>query len=398
MVSVKTAAPERAGWGQALRGLPAAVGARVRSESFDSLLLTGTTVLLVLIGVVMVFSSTTVSSYENTGDFFGGFARQAVFASIGLTAMLLIARLPRALFERTAWLALGIGCAVQLLVIATPLGVTVAGNRNWIVIGAVQLQPSELLKAILVVWLAMMVSRKEARLHSFRDGLMPILVGAAVPIGLVLGGSDLGTAVIMSAIVFGSLFLVGVPLRLFIVPAVAALSAFVLMALSSSNRLARILSFTAAGSASDYLSDGWQLKQGMFALANGGIFGVGLGRSTAKWSWLPAADNDFIFAVIGEEGGLVGALSVLALFIVLGVALVRIYLKSDNPFGRTAVAGVLVWISAQAVANISVVLGIIPVLGVPLPLVSSGGSALVGTMAAIGVALAVARHNATSAL
>lgn len=374
-----------------------AAAARLRQESFDSLLLGGTTLTLVIIGVTMVFSSSTVTSLVNEGDSFFSVLKQAVFAFVGVAAMFVLSTRSEAWFCRLAWIGLGITSFFQLLVVATPLGITVAGNTNWIDIAGFQFQPSEFIKVALVIWLGMMVNRKRQYLNNFRQGLLPILLGAAIPMGLVVLGGDLGTVIIMAIFVFGSLILVGFPLRQFIVPLVVVAVGGLFLAASSSNRMARILSFFGGSTESaDYLSGGWQVQHGQFALANGGLFGVGIGNSTAKWSWLPAADNDFIFAIIGEELGLIGALVVLFLFGLLCYALVRVFTHASTPFGRTVSAAVLVWIMAQATANIAVVLGIIPVLGVPLPFVSSGGTALVSNLLAIGVVLSVARASAHS--
>lgn len=372
-----------------------AAAERIRQESFDYLLLAGTTTTLVIIGVVMVFSSSTVTSLVNDGDSFASVMKQGAFAFLGLAAMLLLSRMQESLWMRLAWPALAVTSFIQLLVVATPLGITVAGNTNWIEIGGIQFQPSEFIKVALVIWLGMMVTRKQHSLGQFSQGLLPIFIGSGAAIGLVLIGGDLGTVVIMALFVFGALFLIGINWRQLMIPIIAAGVLAVFVAASSSNRMARILSFFSnSNDSNDYLSGGWQVQHGQFALANGGLFGVGIGNSTAKWSWLPAADNDFIFAIIGEELGLIGALVVLFLFGLLGYALTRVFLHATTPFGRTASAAVLVWIMAQAAANIAVVLGIIPVLGVPLPFVSSGGTALVSNLLAIGVVLSIARTTA----
>lgn len=374
------------------RAFGSAAAARIKQESFDYLLVGGTTVALVIVGVFMVFSSSTVTGIASNGDPFAGVLKQGLFAFMGIAAMLLVSWLPESVFQRWAWTALGIASFLQVLVVATPLGVTVAGNTNWIDIAGIQLQPSEFIKVTLVIWLGMMVSRKEQVLNDFRRGLLPILIGAAIPLGLVAIGGDLGTLVIMVLFVFGALILIGIPFRLFLAPGLVVLLGGLMMAATSSNRMARIMSFFGGSTdASDYLSGGWQLQHGLFALANGGLFGVGLGNSTAKWSWLPAADNDFIFAIIGEELGLIGALVVLVLFGLLCWGLLRVFSHATTPFGRTTSAAVMVWIMSQATANIAVVLGMFPVLGVPLPFVSAGGTALVSNLLAVGVVLSVAR-------
>jgi cell division protein FtsW (lipid II flippase) len=166
----------------------------------------------------------------------------------------------------------------------------------------------------------------------------------------------------------------------------------VLIALSRPSRVQRILSFFQPHTA-DPMSDGYQIQQGTFALANGGIFGVGLGNSRSKWSWLPASSTDFIFAITGEELGLIGAVLVLGLFVILAFSFCRIMTASTDPFARVVTGTVLVWILGQGLVNIAVVLGLLPVLGVPLPLISAGGTALISTLLAIGVVLSFARHQ-----
>src|SRR6185312_15233264 len=178
----------------------------------------------------------------------------------------------------------------------------------------------------------------------------------------VLLGGGLGTIIILASIVFGAVFFAGVKLRYLAVPIVAAGIAGLMFA---------------CGTSDDYSGSCWQTVHGWWALASGGIFGVGLGNSKAKWSWLPEADNDFIFAIIGEELGLLGAIVVLLLFIVIAISFVRIIRANPDPFAKLVVSSVMVWIIGQAFVNIAVVLGVLPVLGVPLPLISAGGSALV---------------------
>ncbi|WP_157008756.1 putative lipid II flippase FtsW [Agromyces laixinhei] len=371
------------------------LGRVFRVESADYLLLLGTTLFLVAFGLVMVLSASVVQSHLEDESFFAQALRQGVFAAFGIPIMLIASRMPEKLWMRLAWPVLAASCALQVLVVATPLGITVGGNTNWIQLGPMQFQPSEIIKVALVMWLGLIVTKKEAQLGDFVHGVLPIVLVGGGAIGLVLLGGDLGTVMIMGAMLLGSLFLIGVRLRLLLPPIFAAIVVFVLVAVSSENRLRRITSFLDAncgsGGTGDAISDCWQIQHGSFALANGGVFGVGLGNSAAKWSWLPAADNDFIFAIIGEELGLIGAIVVIAMFVVLAVALARVLRGARTPFGRAASAAVLVWIVGQACVNIGVVLGVFPVLGVPLPLVSAGGTALLTTLFAIGIVLSVAR-------
>jgi cell division protein FtsW len=216
---------------------------------------------------------------------------------------------------------------------------------------------------------------------------------AGIAIVFVLIGNDLGTASIMVMIVLGCMYFAGVRLK-FLVTAVAGIALLaVLMAFASPSRAERIAVWMNGCTAADYSGYCWQVQHGTWALAAGGLFGRGLGNSTAKWNWLPEADNDFIFAIIGEELGLIGALVVLALFIVLAIAFVRVIRSTKDNFVRITTAGVMVWVIGQAFVNIAVVLGVLPVLGVPLPLISAGGSALIATLLGIGIVLSFAREK-----
>ncbi|WP_164863506.1 putative lipid II flippase FtsW [Agromyces sp. LHK192] len=376
------------------RGVTAArirLGRVFQAESADYFLLLGTTLFLVVLGLVMVFSSSLVQSKLEEGDFLAQAARQGIWALLGVPLMLLASRVPERVWMRLAWPALAISCALQLLVVATDLGVSVGGNTNWLNIAGFQFQPSEMIKVSMVMWLGLIVTKKQDRLGDLVHGILPILLVGGGAIALVLLGGDLGTVLIMAAMLLGALFLIGVRFRLLLVPLLVGGLVFGIVAASSESRVRRITSFLQENCTTIDQDDCWQVQHGMFALANGGVFGVGLGNSAAKWSWLPAADNDFIFAIIGEELGLIGAVVVLALFVMLGIAFARILRNARTPFAKTVTAAVMVWVIGQACVNIGVVLKVLPVLGVPLPLVSAGGTALMTTLFAIGIVLSVAR-------
>jgi cell division protein FtsW len=368
------------------------------AETPEYFIVLGTTLFLVVFGLVMVLSSSSIESYVNNDkDFFATATRQGLYALIGVPVMLIAARTPASFWRRWAWVAIIAGLVLQLLVFS-PLGYEFGGNRNWIHIGSFTAQPSELIKLALVVWLAWVLSTKRDLLDDWRHVLLPIGPVVGLSVGLVLLGRDLGTALIIVAIVLGALFFAGVKLRYLFATLVAA---GVLGALGlgvSSGRVDRIHAWL--GGCSDpslALTDCYQTVGGWQALAHGGVLGVGLGNSTAKWNWLPEAANDFIFAVIGEELGMFGAILVLLLFVVLAIGFVRIIRMSDDPFAKVATSAAMIWIIGQAFVNIAVVLGLLPVLGVPLPLISAGGSSLITTLAAIGVVLSFARTRARPA-
>ena len=365
------------------------LGKVFRADSPNFYLLLGITVLLVIIGLLEVLSASSVGSFLENGQFFGSFGRQAMFALVGLPLMMLVSQLPAVFWRKWATVILVSGIVAQLLVF-TPLGYESGGNRNWITIGGFTAQPSEFLKLALVIWLGVYVPASIRRngANNWR-----VLIGASpavVPILLVLAGGDLGTVIIMGMIVIAALFFAGVSLRVLLIPVAAGAAAVGVMAVTSPNRMSRIFSFLSEN-CTDYTNACWQPLHGKWALAGGGIFGVGPGNSKAKWSWLPAADNDYIFAIIGEELGLIGAVVVLLLFVFLAVAFVGIIKEATDPMVRITTGGVMIWIVGQAFVNIGVVVGVLPVLGVPLPLLSSGGTALIAALLAIGVVLSFAR-------
>ncbi|WP_350346861.1 putative lipid II flippase FtsW [Agromyces sp. G08B096] len=391
--AAKTA--DRAGAGVAAARIR--LGQVFRAESGDYFLLLGTVLFLVVLGLVMVFSSSLVQSKIEEDDFLVQAGRQGLWALFGVPIMLFASRVPERVWMRLAWPALVLSCAMQLLVVATPLGIEIGGNTNWLAIGSFQFQPSEAIKVALVLWLGLIVTKKQDRMGDFVHGIVPILLVGGGAIGLVLLGGDLGTVMVMAAMLLGALFLIGVRLRLLLIPMVLGAVVFGIVAVSSDSRMRRISSFLQENCTTIDQADCWQVQHGTFALANGGIFGVGLGNSAAKWSWLPAADNDFIFAIIGEELGLIGAIVVLGLFVLLAIAFARVLRSAKTPFARAATAAVMVWVIVQACVNIGVVLKVFPVLGVPLPLVSAGGTALLTTLFAIGIVLSVARDPEAAA-
>lgn len=372
------------------------LGRVFRAESANYFLLLGTTLFLVAFGLIMVLSSSSVESYVGNAGFFGGILRQGGFAILGIPMMLVASRMPAKFWARTSWPLLIASCFAQCLVVFTPLGIEVGGNTNWLAVGSFQFQPSEAIKVALVIWLGMILAQKQDKLDDWRHIYIPVFGVGGIAIGLVLIGGDLGTVIIMAGLLFGALFFAGVKMKMILLPLGLGTVLALIVAFSSSNRFTRIMSFIGKG-CDDYTgkisTECWQPLHGTWALANGGIGGVGLGNSKAKWSWLPAADNDYIFAIIGEELGLIGAIVVLFMFVLLAISFVRIMRGSTTAQGRISTSTVMVWIIGQALVNIAVVLGLLPVLGVPLPLISAGGTALLTTLLAIGITLSFARGD-----
>ena len=318
--------------------------------------------------------------------------RQAIFLVAGLVAAVVLARLPLSTLRMLSWAGVGLA-AVLLTLTYTFLGKTINGNRNWLYLGSesFSIQPAEFAKLAMIVWGADVLARKQRLLDQPKHLLVPYLPVTGLLILLVLFQGDAGTAVVMAAIVAGVLWIVGAPLRVLGALTAAGALGVVAIFVSSPVRMRRLAAFldpTAdLGGAND------QANAGMYAIASGGWWGVGLGASRQKWGSLPEAHTDFIFAVLAEEMGLFGSLVVLGLFLVLGYAGVRIATRSDEPFARYAAGGVTAWFMVQALINLAVVLRLIPIAGVPLPLVSYGGSALLANLLAVGVLLACARRE-----
>ncbi|MEY9953035.1 putative peptidoglycan glycosyltransferase FtsW [Leifsonia sp. EB34] len=345
---------------------------------------------LVVFGLLMVLSSSSIESHADGNGFFGRFWSQWVFCGVGIGLLLLVPALSRRTIQRAATVLLLVACVLQLLAITTPLGVQIGDNTNWIRLGPVTGQPSEGIKLGLAVWLGTALGARgvdPADGRTLARRTLPVVLPALL---LVQLGGDLGTTVVMAAFTLGACYFAGARLRhIGLALGVVAIAAL-LLALSSETRRGRVFAFF-GGTSSVNPDVDWQVNNAHYALATGRLWGVGLGNSHAKWSWLPSADTDFIFAVIGEELGLLGAALVLALFAALGLIMVAIVRTTPDPVARVTTGTVLVWLVFQAFVNIAVVLGLLPVLGVPLPFISAGGTAMVASLAATGVVLSFTR-------
>ncbi len=352
-------------------------------------LLLGASSLLLVLGVVMVFSASSVVAFAFLGSSMAIVSKQAMWVVIGLPLMWCASRLPVRAWRMAAYVALVSSLALLVLVVVA--GTEVNGNKNWLDFGGpFRIQPSELAKLSLVVWGADLLARKERLLGQWKHLVVPMFPVGGLILSLVLLGGDLGTAIIIAAVLAALLWVAGAPLRLYLAAAVPVLLVFLYMVNTRSARMSRINVWLHPDQA-DPLGNGLQALHGKFALASGGWWGVGLGGSKEKWGALPEAHTDFIFAIIGEELGLLGTLAVLALFGVIGYAGLRVALEASEPFVRYAAAGVTAWVLVQALVNMGAVLGLLPITGVPLPLVSYGGSALVPTMLGLGMLLSFAR-------
>lgn len=368
----------------------AALGDLLQRPLASYYLVLGAAGLLLALGLAMVLSASSVYALRTYGDPYALFVRQAIWVALGLPLAWVVSRARPGVLR---WLGLPVllGSVVLLVLTYMPgLGVEVNGNRNWLDFGGpFRLQPSELAKLALVLWGADVYARKGRLVHRWGHLVVPYLPGAALVVALVVGQGDLGTALVCMLIVLTTLWVVGVPARLFALALAVAVAVAVRFVLQEDYRVDRVRILL--DPFADVQDDGWQPVQSIYAFAGGGWWGKGLGASAQKWGWLPAAHTDFVFAVVGEELGLVGSLVVVALFLVLGYAGVRIAWRAREPFVRLAAAGITGWLLGQAIINMGAVLGLVPVTGIPLPLVSYGGSGLLPTLVALGLLIAFAR-------
>ncbi len=351
-------------------------------------LVLGCSALLLALGMMMVLSASSIEALQRTGSPFYWFLKQLVSAAIGLPLMWLCSRLPPRFFRLAGYPLMMLSFLGLVMVLF--IGTRQLGAQRWIDIGPIYLQPSEPAKLALLLWGADLLARKaRGGLIEWRNLLIPLLPGTALMAVMVMFGSDLGTTIVLLLIFLALLWVVGAPVRLFVgVLSVAALATIIMIKVEP-YRMARITSFLEPEKSP--LQAGYQMLQGLNAIGSGGWFGIGLGRSRQKWNWVPHAESDFIFSIIGEELGLVGTLLVIALYGLLGYAGLRVASRVGDPFVRLAAAATVAWIAGQAMVNIGAVIGLLPITGIPLPLVSYGGSALLPTLAALGMLLSFAK-------
>jgi len=354
-------------------------------------LVLGITALLLGLGLVMVLSTASVADLSAGLSPYSDFKKQLLGAAIGVPLMWVAARSSPRLFRAFAYPLLAVAIVGLGLTLIHGVGVSQNGAARWIEIGGQQVQPSEIAKLALVVWGADLLARKDklGQLADWRHMLVPLMPGTAVLCLLVMTGDDLGTTFILLIIFLALLWVIGTPGRVFGGMLILASLAIAFMMVSSKYRMERILGFLdpQGGPTGRYM----QSIQGKYALGSGGITGVGLGASGEKWGWVPESTSDYIFAILGEELGLIGTLCVTFLYGLLAFAGLRIARRVSDLFSRLAATGITAWIVMQALVNIGVVIGVLPITGVPLPLVSAGLSSLLSTLVALGMLMSFAR-------
>ena len=357
-------------------------------------LMTAIAAAMIGMGLIMVLSASSVESFKTYGSSFLFFRKQLLGATMGLVALVVLARFDYRRVRRLArplfWLTLGLLAAALL----PGVGVVGGGSSRWLTFGPITLQPSELAKLSLILLCAHVLERKGGWVGDLRELCIPVLPVTALACLLMVAQPDLGTAIITMCSVMVVLYLAGARLRhlagIFSLGAVAAAG----LVLSQGYQRARFASYLNPWA--DPLKGGYQIIQGQIALGSGGWLGVGLGASRQKWSYVPNAHTDFIFAIIGEELGLIGTLLVLAAFAFFVYLGIRIAREAPDRFGFMVAGGITAWIGIQAFINVGAVTGMLPITGVPLPMFSFGGTSLVVTMAGIGVLLSIARRGGPS--
>ncbi|HEX2178783.1 MAG TPA: putative lipid II flippase FtsW [Actinomycetota bacterium] len=345
------------------------------------------------IGLVMILSASSIQAFSQFGTSFSYFNRQMLGFGIGLVAMAVMARSDYRKLRPLARPVLG-ACVLLLIAVIIPgIGSTRGGSSRWLVLGPLSVQPSEIAKLALIIFAATVLESKGAKIRDPREMAVPLLPMTGLIALLVMAQPDLGTTVILGSTVLVVLFLAGTRLPHIGLLGGAGLISVVILSFTRSYRRERVFSFLDPWA--DPLNTGYQVIQGQIALGSGGFFGVGLGASRQKWSYVPNAHTDFIFAIIGEELGLAGTLTVLLLFVFLIYLGVRVARQAPDRFGLLLAGGITGMIGIQALINMGAIAGLLPITGVPLPLISFGSTSLVLTMAAVGILLSIAKRGNT---
>lgn len=347
--------------------------------------------LLTLLGLVMVLSASSVEAYSGGGSAYSLFIQQALFAGVGAMLFYLALRVPLKRMRQLSFPLFALSVLLLLLVLVPGIGAQVNGARRWIDIGMFSVQPSELVKVTFVVWGAHLLVARRAANASLKELMVPLVPAGLLVCLLIVLQPNLSTTIAVGIVLAALLWFGGLPVRLFITILVAGAVATGALALSAGYRSDRMQAFFNPGG--DPQGANYQARQAMYSLADGGLWGRGLGQSRAKWNYLPNSHNDFIFAIIGEELGFLGCALVLGLFALFVYTGLRIAARSVDPFLRLLTATATTWITGQALINIGYVVGLLPVTGLQLPLVSAGGSSLAITLLMFGIIANAARHE-----
>jgi cell division protein FtsW len=347
--------------------------------------------LLTTLGLIMVLSASGVESYGLDGSAWRIFGKQVLWTLIGLFACYVALRMPVRFMRRMAFPGFAFTIVLLVLVLIPGIGTLSNGSRGWFVIAGFSMQPSELAKIAFVIWGAHLLAARRLERATLREMLIPLVPAAVVALTLIVAQPDLGQTVSLGIILLALLWYAGLPLRVFTSSLALVVAAAAVLAISEGYRSDRVRSWLDPDA--DPMNAGYQARQAKFALANGGIFGDGLGQGTAKWNYLPNAHNDFIFAIIGEELGFIGGFGLLALFGLFAYTGMRIAKRSADPFLRLLTATTTMWVIGQSFINVGYVIGLLPVTGIQLPLISAGGTSTATTLFMIGIMANAARHE-----
>jgi len=372
-------------------GPPKRFGAWLARPMTSFHLVVAVATLLVLLGLIMVLSASGVHSYDEDGSPWVIFGRQVMWTLVGLAGCWVALRLSVRFLRRTALVAFSATIVMLVLVLIPGIGHEANGTRGWFVFGGLSMQPAELAKIAFAVWGAHLLAARRMEQATLREMLVPLIPAAVLALGLIVIQPDLGNAVSLGIILLALLWFAGLPLKVFVSSLLAALSAAAVLAVSAGYRSDRVQAWLDPNA--DAQGSGYQARQAKFALANGGVFGDGLGQGTAKWNYLPNAHNDFIFAIVGEELGFIGAFGLLALFGAFAYTGMRIARRSADPFLRLLSATATAWVIGQVFINVGYVIGLLPVTGIQLPLISAGGTSTATTLFMIGLMANAARHE-----
>jgi cell division protein FtsW len=354
-------------------------------------MLLGSTLGLSILGLIMVFSASSIYSLEAKGSSYAIFFRQFIFLALSIPMAWVLSRFSLAQWKSIA--RFGFVASIFLLVLVQAIGKSVNGNHNWISLGFVDVQPSEIAKFLMILWAGFMLAKQERSGVDHAAVLKLIAPAFTLCILLVMAGRDLGTASVFACILAGLLWVSGLRLGIFGMALSVGMVALTLAILTSPYRVERFLVFLNPFAEDQYKLYGWQPAHSLLGLASGGLFGVGLGASRQKWGNLAEAHTDFIFSVIGEELGLFGTLATLLLLSIFIFSIFKLALRAHDPMVRYVASGFGCWIAIQTTLNIGSAISVLPVVGVTLPLVSYGGSALVATYMGIGFVLGAARRD-----
>lgn len=353
-------------------------------------LLFAAVILLLGIGVIMVYSASQVTAYERLDDTFYYLKKQLIWALIGICAMVSVMKIDYWKYKKLAVPFLIIAFLLLLMVLLPGIGKTVKGAQRWLGVGALRIQPSEVIKLSLVIFMAYGLAKYRDRIRHFASGLLPFLAIMALACGLILLQPDLGTAVSLAGTVYVMLFAAGAKNKHLVYLALTGLVAVGLAIILEPYRMSRFLAFLDPWA--DPRGSGFHIIQSLYALGSGGLFGLGLGKSHQKFFYLPEQHTDFIFAVLGEELGFFGGALVIILFLIFVWRGFKVALSTQDSFASLLAVGITSMIALQAVINIGVVTGSLPVTGIPLPLISFGGSSLVFTLTGVGILLNISRY------